>query len=609
VRFARVLLVLAVLVAAIASCMPIATAEAAVTVTLRIEGSTQTLFEGPVTTEAHEVDGNDGTGPHPCWGGLGATPGPTATTALDDGARSVGLPWRGNWNPSFYDFFVESIGPDSSMPPEGYWGILVDGVSAGGGCTTKVKAGDEVLWAYGAVFKPLVLKLSGPSAAEVGKAFTVTVTAAGRPVANATVGGATTDAAGQASIVGFVATRLKLKAERSDAIRSNALEVCVGVEVGCQETASATTPSLTIGKIEPGETFAEGAGPRILRGEARGVSAVSLRLTTPHRAAREFAPAVSGGSWSVSIGRLRPGRYELRASAPGGLAASSVTFRVLDRKASAGALLERGLHYLRSAQHAGGGLGVAVGQAPSLAMTGWAAMVLGRGGPRESASAASRYLGRELKANDPVADQVRSAFAVAAAGTDPGLASRLCRRLSRRHGAGGSFGSDVDSTALAVLALGDVGCSRPVLDRAARRLRAQRNPDGGFGYRAGTPSDVDTTGLAIWALAAVRRTRASARASIAYLRSAQNYDGGFGPSPGSPSNSQSTGLAVAGLRAIGVPPTKLRTEDGIDPVDYLTTLQRGPGAIRYSRQGRQTPVWATSQALLGFGRGPFLPAG
>src|SRR2546425_921530 len=58
-----------------------------VTVQLRVEGATSTIFEGPVTTDGHAVDGQDGTGSHPCDGtngGAHPSPGPTVTSSLAD---------------------------------------------------------------------------------------------------------------------------------------------------------------------------------------------------------------------------------------------------------------------------------------------------------------------------------------------------------------------------------------------------------------------------------------------------------------------------------------------------------------------------------------------
>ena len=74
-----------------------------VTVNLRIEGSSSTIFEGPVTTNAKTLT-KDASGPHACDGtngGANPTPGPTMTTALDDGSIAGGFTWAGTWFDSF----------------------------------------------------------------------------------------------------------------------------------------------------------------------------------------------------------------------------------------------------------------------------------------------------------------------------------------------------------------------------------------------------------------------------------------------------------------------------------------------------------------------------
>jgi hypothetical protein len=213
------------------------------------------------------------------------------------------------------------------------------------------------------------------------------------------------------------------------------------------------------------------------------------------------------------------------------------------------------------------------------------------------------YLARTLDATWGLGDLARSAVALVAVDGARArrLGARICRELKDRQRADGSFARDANATALAILALSAEGRPRASA-RAAGWLAAQRGVDGGFGYRAGVASDVDTTGFVTWALASLPGRRNEARQSLAYLRAAQGEDGGFGSAPGSSSNSQSTGLALAGLRALGVRPAHVRTEDRIDPVDYLTTLQRRSGAIAYSQRACQTPIWTTSQALLGLGR-------
>lgn len=127
---------------------------AATTVTLKVEASTDPvpLFSGPVDTAPHLVDGSDGSGPHPCSGPPGATPAPTATGALDDGLRAAGISWKGNWNPSFRDFFIERIGPHASTPPDDYWSLSVNGRFSSGGCLAQIRDGDEVRFFYGPLF-------------------------------------------------------------------------------------------------------------------------------------------------------------------------------------------------------------------------------------------------------------------------------------------------------------------------------------------------------------------------------------------------------------------------------------------------------------------------
>jgi len=126
----------------------------AVVVDLTVESATAPapLYDGPVETLPHAVDGGDGSGPHPCWGPPGATPAPTPTGALDDALRGVGISWRGNWNPSFRDFFIDRIGPFASAAPDRYWSLTVNGRFSSGGCLTTVIDGDAVRFFYGPLF-------------------------------------------------------------------------------------------------------------------------------------------------------------------------------------------------------------------------------------------------------------------------------------------------------------------------------------------------------------------------------------------------------------------------------------------------------------------------
>ena len=190
----------------------------------------------------------------------------------------------------------------------------------------------------------------------------------------------------------------------------------------------------------------------------------------------------------------------------------------------------------------------------------------------------------------------RLALALRGDGSPAAAAASLVGPRLHSQSADGSFGADVNATALAVLALRD---SRPrAAARAATWLVANQTSGGGFGYRASAPADVDTTGLASWALAVEGRSAALARACD-FLRSAQSADGGFPALPGGDSNAQSTGLATVALRLAGIGPRRSLAPSGRGPLDYLVSLAHRDGSISYRPGSSPTPAWTTAQALLG----------
>lgn len=128
---------------------------------VRIEGKTETLFEGPVLTDGHNVKGI-GDSDAPAWGrrcnGLNRDanplPGPTPTAASVDAMAILGEEFDGDWygTDSFDDYFITQWGPERQDVGEGdYWGLLVNNVfTSVGGCQYQVDAGDEVMWVYDA---------------------------------------------------------------------------------------------------------------------------------------------------------------------------------------------------------------------------------------------------------------------------------------------------------------------------------------------------------------------------------------------------------------------------------------------------------------------------
>jgi Domain of unknown function (DUF4430) len=130
-------------------------------VNVRIEGKTETLFEGPVLSDGHNVKAT-GDEEAPGWGrscdglnnGANPTPGPTPTAAAVDAMAILGEGFDGDWygSGSFDDYFVTQWGPERQDVGEGdYWGLLVNDVFTSiGGCQYQLDAGDEVLWTYDA---------------------------------------------------------------------------------------------------------------------------------------------------------------------------------------------------------------------------------------------------------------------------------------------------------------------------------------------------------------------------------------------------------------------------------------------------------------------------
>jgi hypothetical protein len=340
---------------------------APVTVNLRIEGASSTIFEGPVTTDAKTIAG------HPCDGtngGQNPSPGPTMTSALDDASLAHGFTWSGTWFDGFDDFGIDRIGPDASNSSQ-FWGYALNFTPTSiGGCQQQVKAGDEVLFGFDFFSKQHLLKLSGPNTAPTGTPVTVNVVDGqdSSAMSGATVGGKTTGADGNASLTFTSPGIVHLKAERSDSVRSNALDLCVYAPGSgdCSSfkpptggvggaTSDRLPPAVAIAAIHNGARFRRGHGPRKLSGSASdggGLFQVYFRLERHTRAgcqwysskrsvfthpasdcdSARFQRVGTNARWSYLLPKkLGPGRYTLESKAIDKAyngARTRVTFRV-----------------------------------------------------------------------------------------------------------------------------------------------------------------------------------------------------------------------------------------------------------------------------------------
>jgi hypothetical protein len=275
-------------------------AAAPVTVNLRIEGPTRTLFEGPVTTDVRQFRFTGESTGHTCdgtaaIGGSSPTPVPTRGAAVAQAAETTPFTITGTFGQfgaSFTTIAGESVAFDPAT--NRFLAEYENGQFASlGACADDARTGDDALFAYGDGTEQL-LELSGPVIARPGQTVGLKVTDAGThaAVAGATVAGKTTGADGTA-IVGPLTTRgiTDFKATKTGAIRSNRVRVCVtdGQDGACgallpQPAApDRTAPVATIAGIRDGQRFSRRRAPRKLRGtvsaDPSGLWAVKIRLT------------------------------------------------------------------------------------------------------------------------------------------------------------------------------------------------------------------------------------------------------------------------------------------------------------------------------------------
>ena len=226
-------------------------------------------------------------------------PGPTPTSALDDGAAA-------ERNHVGRDLLRAGLLPDvgSATSSPALWGLAVNftGLQVGG-CQYQVHAGDEVLWAadfFGGppnYLQKTLLRLEGPGKAVAGAPANVRVSdgTTGAPVAGATVGGAVTGADGIAAVTVGTAGVVRLKAEAPDAVRSNALAVCVsqsgkddcGLPPPAGVVKDSVAPRALIKGPRDGRHYRR--GPRLLAGTASddvGLTRVKLALRRHERGER-----------------------------------------------------------------------------------------------------------------------------------------------------------------------------------------------------------------------------------------------------------------------------------------------------------------------------------
>ncbi|HEY3865511.1 MAG TPA: carboxypeptidase-like regulatory domain-containing protein [Solirubrobacteraceae bacterium] len=289
---------------------------APITVNLRVEGATKTLYEGPISAEPIEPPGieppvieteDTSPGMHPCDvkyngenGGFGAAA-PTPIAALYEAALTTHLSFAAGWFSSLNDFRVEQVGEDiaNSGSNGEFWGDAVNFTTAEiGGCQIRLAPGSEVLWAYNFFGLSHLLSLTGPSTVNAGVPFTVHVTdgQTGEPISGASIGqlvngvtnvgssSPTTNAAGNATITLAQVGTVTFKATQSESVRSNGLSVTANsAACTCDLVVPPPAPKLAqpnVAKaagIKNGHVYSRRSAPRLLAGIVEVPSGSTLR--------------------------------------------------------------------------------------------------------------------------------------------------------------------------------------------------------------------------------------------------------------------------------------------------------------------------------------------
>jgi hypothetical protein len=329
----------------------------AANVTVRVEGTAQTLLPLTPTTTTTTPAGKDGKN---CSG----------TSALGALDTATAGDWAGTYFDEFSSWFVETIKGETHASSEaGYWALWINNVHSDLGlCGAETQEGDDVLVVPDNA-GPL-LELSGlPATVAPGRAVTLRVsehgfvtnpdystTTSSRPAAGATVtyGGAaaTTGADGTVQVSFGGSGPVTVQATQAGHVRSVAALTCVttGADGNCgtqlppraalgtEKHDDKTAPVASFARLRNGMVFKRSRAPRRLAGsvtpDPSGLLSVRLSILRQagdrcwafDGASERFERHRCGGRRSFRIGdradwsyllprRLGTGRYVIRAVA------------------------------------------------------------------------------------------------------------------------------------------------------------------------------------------------------------------------------------------------------------------------------------------------------
>ncbi len=320
----RVALALSVACLSLGPFASAALAAGPATVTVRVEGSAETLLAPTQVTTTTEPVVKDGKAEDSCLG----------TSALGALQLATGGNWSGPWNGKFTEYEIYSIDGEShefepGAPANYYWSFWLDEEeSPVGACGAELHPGDRLLFfpaCYGAACppNPTPLGIEAPASANVGEPVVVTVkkysaSGEGADAPGATVTGAdapaTTDASGRAALTFCHPGEATVRVSAPNSVRTEAaIHVQAGTNGSCgTQTASGSTGSgsstseggvagfkaaaspykgpyalvADVTDLTDGQMYKRGRAPRVLSGSIRAhsaVSSVSLELRREYK--------------------------------------------------------------------------------------------------------------------------------------------------------------------------------------------------------------------------------------------------------------------------------------------------------------------------------------
>ncbi|MFN8150108.1 MAG: prenyltransferase/squalene oxidase repeat-containing protein [Solirubrobacterales bacterium] len=267
--------------------------------------------------------------------------------------------------------------------------------------------------------------------------------------------------------------------------------------------------------------------------------------------------------------------------------------------------------WLISAQNDDGGYGTGPDVDSATDMTGWAMVGLAAAGvnPRDVATGGNtpvEYLRKSIDDISSIGDLELTILGLEASGLDSRAfqGRDLVAELRSKERDDGSYQGQVNLTAFAILAQRSAGVEGANVGKPASWLRSVQIRNGGWASVPKGESEPDSTGSVMQALKVAPGAHGPIQDGAKWLERNQHKDGGWSLTEGGTSNSQSTAWAIQGLTAAGISAGTIRN-DGNSGIDFLYSRQSSSGYFAYSGSSDQTPVWVTSQALMGVMKVPF----